>query len=114
MISVLAMTYDSPETTRDFLTYYMRAKVQNPAEWGHEYMRHLSMEVGKEFSRRIQEDITEIQDLLEIVQILVPYFVQHNAEAEAVDLLLEVERIEDVVEYLDQDTFSRVCLYIIG
>ena len=43
---------------------------------------------------------------------MVPYYVAHNAESEACDLLLEVERVDEIKAYLDKDNFERVCRYL--
>jgi len=39
---------------------------------------------------------------------------RHNAEPEACDLLLEVERLEDVLKYVDEANYRRICLYLLG
>lgn len=36
----------------------------------------------------------------------------HNAEAEACDLLMEIERLDLLEEYVDENIYSRVCLYL--
>lgn len=36
----------------------------------------------------------------------------HNAEAEACDLLMEIERLDLLDEYVDEDVYQRVCLYL--
>jgi 26S proteasome regulatory subunit N1 len=45
---------------------------------------------------------------------LVPFFMQHNAEADACDLLVELEIIDRAVDFVDRDNYSRVCLYIVS
>ena len=37
----------------------------------------------------------------------------HNAEPEACDLLLEVDQLGDIVKYVDENNYSRVCLYLV-
>ena len=38
---------------------------------------------------------------------------QHaNAETEAVDLLIEIEQLEWLEQYVDADNFRRTCLYL--
>ncbi|GHJ86083.1 hypothetical protein NliqN6_2485 [Naganishia liquefaciens] len=60
------------------------------------------------------------QQLLDLALQLVPFFLAHNAEADAVDLLLEVESIESLVDdgFLEgkkgQDIFARVCQYMVS
>ena len=36
----------------------------------------------------------------------------HNAEAEACDLMMEVEKLDEIVKYVDEAAYSRVCLYL--
>jgi len=38
----------------------------------------------------------------------------HNAEAEAVDLLMEFERLDILVEFVDEHAQPRVCLYLLS
>jgi hypothetical protein len=37
----------------------------------------------------------------------------HNAEPDAVDLLEELEIVDEIVGLVDENTFSRVCQYMI-
>lgn len=59
------------------------------------------------------------QQLLDLALELVPFFLAHNAEADAVDLLLEVESIESLVDegFLEgkkgEDIYARVCQYMV-
>merc|ERR1739838_254818 len=43
-----------------------------------------------------------------------PYHMQHNAEAEACDLLMEMEQLDLITseDYVDADAYQRVCLYL--
>jgi 26S proteasome regulatory subunit N1 len=75
-------------------------------------MRHLALEIGKEFTTRLNED-QHTDDLTDLALVLVPFFLKHNAEADAIDLLSEVEMIEQIAEYLNENTFSKVCAYIV-
>lgn len=45
---------------------------------------------------------------------LVPFFLKHNAEADACDLLIEIEALDKLAALVDKVTYKRVCLYIIG
>ena len=45
---------------------------------------------------------------------LVPFLLAHNGEADAVDLLLELEDIESIVPSVDKDTYARVCRYMVS
>jgi 26S proteasome regulatory subunit N1 len=50
--------------------------------------------------------------LLKMTKEIVPYHMDHNAEAEACDLLMEIEKLDLVQNYVDENAYSRVCLYL--
>ncbi|KTW32511.1 proteasome regulatory particle base subunit RPN1 [Pneumocystis jirovecii RU7] len=112
ILSVLGMTY-AKEGKRESLKYCLLGKKTNLDLWGHEYMRHLSAEIGEEYSIRIENDAST-NDLMELALRIVPFFLSHNAEADAVDLLLELEAIEKLPPFIDSNTYSRVCSYIVS
>jgi 26S proteasome regulatory subunit N1 len=51
---------------------------------------------------------------LKLVEAILPYDMKHNAEAEACDLLLEVDHLDWIKTYVSEDNHSRVCLYLLG
>ncbi|CAG8655494.1 46371_t:CDS:10 [Gigaspora margarita] len=111
ILSVLAMTYE--EGKRDSLKYRLKGLREDPGSWGHEYVRHLSTEIGQEYEYR-QENELPSEDLMTLALEIVPFFLKHNAEADAVDLLLELEAIEKLPDFVDKDTYARVCLYMVS
>ncbi|CAG8592604.1 12843_t:CDS:10 [Funneliformis mosseae] len=111
ILSVLAMTYD--EGKRDSLRYRLQGSREDPGSWGHEYVRHLSTEIGQEYLHRTENEIGT-DDLMNLALEIVPFFLKHNAEADAVDLLLELEMIDQLPQYVDVDTYARVCLYMVS
>jgi 26S proteasome regulatory subunit N1 len=112
ILSVLGMTYGDEEKL-ETLKYRLLAKSDDLGSWGHEYIRHLALEIGQEYQNRLTDD-KEVQDLVDLAISLVPYFLSHNAEADAVDLLSELEMIEEIPRFLDENNFSRVCLYMVS
>lgn len=112
-LSVLGMTYSDDEDTRDTLKYRLLAPSKDIGSWGHEYMRHLALEIGEEREKRLDEE-KDVNDLTDLALSLVPFFLSNNAEADAVDILSELEMIESIKEYLDDNTYSRVCLYMVS
>ncbi|PSN61915.1 26S proteasome regulatory complex, non-ATPase subcomplex, Rpn1 subunit [Corynespora cassiicola Philippines] len=112
MLSVLGMTY-SDEDRLDCLNYRLQAPSSDLGSWGHEYMRHLALEIGREFQTRLNDD-KSTDDITDLALSLVPFFLKHNAEADAVDILSELEMIDQIEKYLDENTYSRVCLYMIS
>jgi 26S proteasome regulatory subunit N1 len=112
MLSVLGMTYGDEEKL-ETLKYRLLSKSDDLGSWGHEYIRHLALELGQEYQNRLTDE-REFQDLVELALALVPYFLSHNAEADAVDLLSELEMIEEIPRFLDENNFGRVCLYMVS
>lgn len=109
VLAVLAMTL-TPET-RQTLKLKLAGDVESVAPWGHEFVRRLSTEIALEYASR-REAKAPVDDLYALVNRLVAFYVSHNAEPEACDLLLEVERIEAITDFLDAANFDRVCLYL--
>ncbi|KAM7503369.1 hypothetical protein LguiB_002273 [Lonicera macranthoides] len=67
-------------------------------------LRNLAGEVSQEYVERRSGEDNEIDDLMEL----------HNAEHEAVDLLLEVEDLSTLVDHVNSTTYERACLYLIS
>ena len=43
---------------------------------------------------------------------IVPYFVKNNAEHDAIDLLLIVDKLEDIKQYVTVSNFSKIHMYL--
>ena len=50
---------------------------------------------------------------MHLIDIIIPYFMSHNEEPEAVDLLMEVEQLPKLVAVSTKNNFERVCLYLL-
>ncbi|PSS02317.1 armadillo-type protein [Coniella lustricola] len=112
VLSVIGMTF-SDEDRQDTLKYRLLAPTEDIGSWGHEYTRHLALEIGEVYGKRITaEESTD--DLVDLALLLVPLFLKSNAEADAVDLMSELEIIERLPEFVDENTYSRVCLYMVS
>ena len=88
--------------------------------WGHEFVRSLAGEIGQEYNQRVidgadPESDEPFQDLLKMVHVIVPFHLTHNAEAEAVDLLIEVQRLKFLLQLdsINEHNFRRICLYLV-
>ncbi|WPH04593.1 Hypothetical protein R9X50_00748500 [Acrodontium crateriforme] len=115
-LSVLGMTYSDDEDRRDTLKYRLLAPSNSDdiGSWGHEYMRHLALEIGQEYQQRLDDD-KDVHDIRNLVMgSIVPFFLSHNAEADAVDILSELEGIEQIQKHVDENTYARVCLYMVS
>lgn len=96
------------------------ASADNLGSWGHEFVRSLAGEIGQEYNQRVIDgadpDSDEaFEDLLKFVNVIVPFHLTHNAEAEAVDLLIEVQRLKYLLKLdsIDDKNYRRICLYLI-
>lgn len=112
VLSVLGMTQGDEEKL-ETLNYRLLAPSVDLGSWGHEYVRHLALEIGQDYQRRMMDE-EDPQDLIDLARSLVPYFLSHNAEADAVDILSELERIQEIPQYLNENTYPRVCLYMLS
>lgn len=107
IISVLAMTMG---TGKDCLVYRLLCDDKNIGDWGHEYVRHLSGEIATNWPE--QSTVAFNNRLIELVKQIIPYNMAHNAEAEACDLLMEIEKLDLLEEFVDENAYPRVCLYL--
>ncbi|KAF8589072.1 26S proteasome regulatory complex, non-ATPase subcomplex, Rpn1 subunit [Ramaria rubella] len=117
ILSVLAMTYSDTQP-RGTLHYRLLSASASqapsePGSWGHEYIRHLSAELGSEFAIR-SEDGQDTAGLLDLGIECAKFLIGHNAEADAVDLLEELESVNKVSELVNADTYARVCAYMLS
>ncbi|XP_075476361.1 26S proteasome non-ATPase regulatory subunit 2 homolog A-like [Primulina tabacum] len=110
ILSVLALTM-SPEGERASLKYRLLGSDGDIGSWGHEYVRNLAGEIAQEYGKRQGEE-TSIDDLMDLVVQIVAFHMKHNAEPEAVDLLMEVEDLDLLVEHVDSTNYKRTCLYL--
>ncbi|KAI0076507.1 26S proteasome regulatory complex non-ATPase subcomplex Rpn1 subunit [Panus rudis PR-1116 ss-1] len=136
ILSVLAMTYSDTQP-RGTLRYRLLSNslrpqgspISEPGSWGHEYVRHLAAELGEEYNARelgedadapatTAEDSTEpigtIDDLRALAMECATFLLRHNAEPDAVDLLEELEIVDRISEIVDDNTFGRVCQYMVA
>jgi len=92
------------------LNYLLSGNQNDIGCWGHEYVRHIAGQIAQKW----QSEDCDQEKLLKLVHQIVPYNMKHNSESEAVDLLMEIEKLSLLEHYLDnEDACSRVCLYLI-
>lgn len=143
ILSILAMT-TSKEGERESIRFKLVGNLGDIGSWGHEYVRHLSREIAEEYAAIQQQQTTTpaddddqsessttatdddhqagagkpmeltMEQLLLLVEQIVPYNMAHNAEHEACDLLMEVQQLKRIDSYVDKENCGRVCLYLLG
>ncbi|CAJ0930839.1 unnamed protein product, partial [Mesorhabditis belari] len=111
LISVLGMTSDEKS---DCIKYRLFGS-QEPIGFG--YVRHLAMELS-DYWKSSGVDTEEAKkrrvELEKLAHEIVKHHMKHNAEVEACDLLIEVERLDMLVEFVEEVDHQRVCHYLIS
>ena len=111
-VSVLGMVA-SDDDKPDCLTYCLQGSKLNLVSWGHEYLRCLAGQIGTQYQSRIEKS-EPVDDILSLVDQIIPEFINHNEEAEAVDLLMEVERLNKLGDFCNKNNYERVCIYLLS
>uniref|UniRef100_A0A453SPW9 26S proteasome non-ATPase regulatory subunit 2 homolog n=3 Tax=Aegilops tauschii subsp. strangulata TaxID=200361 RepID=A0A453SPW9_AEGTS len=109
ILSVLALTA-SAEGERESLKYCMMGSLVDICSWGHVYVRNLAFEIGKEW--KDNGSSTPIESKIELVLEIVKFHMKHNAETEALDLLMEEEYLARLFCLVDSTNYKRACLYL--
>ncbi|CAH8460919.1 unnamed protein product [Schistosoma rodhaini] len=124
VVSVLGMTVsDQPETRYDTLTYRLLGCQSDIGAWGHEYVRHLTNQIVGTWQEKEYDSLMDNpeatkemkkhrEDCLSLVHQIIPYLMEHNAEAEAIDLCIEIEQHHLLEIYTSSLNYTRVCLYL--
>ncbi|KAG5220191.1 proteasome regulatory particle base [Salix suchowensis] len=114
ILSVLAMTYSDTQP-RGTLRYRLLAASLRPAS---------APLTREEFTLREEEEDPStdakpvsttgtIDELRALAKECATFLLTHNAEPDAVDLLQEMEIVEELANLVDENTYGRVCQYMI-
>lgn len=103
----------SVEGSGDSLKYCLEGTKRNLVEWGHEYLRALAGEIGAAYNKRVEES-ADFSDLMQLVEVIIPYFMKNHEEPESVDLLMEVEALDKLMIFSNESNYERVCLYLLS
>ncbi|KAG5447498.1 26S proteasome non-ATPase regulatory subunit 2 [Clonorchis sinensis] len=122
VVSVVAMTVsDKPESRFDTLNYRLLGTSSEIGAWGHEYVRHLTSQIVSSWQEtdldasgeRTEDNLTEQREQhINLVHHILPYLMEHNAESEAIDLCIELEKLAFLETYTSALNYQRVCLYL--
>jgi 26S proteasome regulatory subunit N1 len=111
IVSLVAMVSSEQEDSNESLLYCLKGSRKNLVTWGHEYLRSLAGQIGKEYEARLEKG-ESVDEINQLVDQIIPEFIDHNEEPEAVDLLLEVERLDSLNKFTTENNFERVCVYL--
>lgn len=51
---------------------------------------------------------------MQLVEVIIPYFMKNHEEPESVDLLMEVEALDKLLVFTNESNYERVCLYLLS
>ncbi|KAM7535504.1 hypothetical protein Aperf_G00000091179 [Anoplocephala perfoliata] len=114
VVSVVGMVmYDNPDYKTDTLKYRLLSKNDDIGAWGHEYVRLLTKQMVEVWDELDSTEIEEAsqtssklkEEYLELVEKILPYLMDHNAESEAIDLCMEIEHLEYLEKYTNELNF---------
>jgi len=87
-----------PESN-EALAFALEGTKTGITSWGHEYLRTLGGEIASEYKKRVEKGgDTELKDIQFLIDSIIPYNMTHNAEPEAVDMLLEISRLPLLID----------------
>ncbi len=95
------------------LSYVLSGTKKDITSWGQEYIRSLCSDIGQEYNKRLEKE-EPTNDLIELVKEVVPYLIKQHCESDAIDLLIEVDCIKDILEFINENNYKKICLYLLS
>ena len=112
---ILTVINEKDENDKELtiLQYVLTGTKKDTTSWGQEYVRSLCSDIGQEYNERINKD-EPINDLLDLVKIIAPYLIKQHCESDAIDLLIEVDCINDIKDFINENNYKKICLYLLS
>jgi 26S proteasome regulatory subunit N1 len=111
LLAVLVMvTPNTPDTT---IQWVLEGTKRELTFWGIEFIRTLAGDISNEYIKRLDEG-KPFEDLLDLVNVIVPHLIQLHSENEAIDILLEVEKLDAIMDLVNENNYKRICLYLMA
>ena len=95
------------------LSYVLSGTKEDITSWGQEYIRSLCSDIGQEYNERLDKE-TPTNDLIDLVKIIAPYLIKQHCESDAIDLLIEVDCINDIKNFINENNYKKICLYLLS
>lgn len=97
---------------RDCLKYLLAGSADyEPEERGEEYVLALAGDLAAEFLDRLESG-NDVDVVHRLAAKAMPFLFKSGSEIDAVDLLLEVERMDLLVQFVTEDNFDRIYNYL--
>lgn len=118
ILSVLHMCIPSDQSERSVLFFQIQGTREAIDQWGHEYVKHLAMEIVSLYTSAPEAELEQKDLLAEAINLaikqIVPFFLAHNSEPDACDLLVELERLDLIPGLVTRQNYARICLYLVS
>lgn len=126
MISALSATIGDEN---NIIKYIISGHKEDLVNYGHEYIKNVMNKLLNEYKNLKEEEITingtttlltveekqeKLNHIYDMVNVIVPYCFKHKTEYEAVDLLVEVDKLNEILLYIDEESCDRVILYLLN
>ena len=112
ILSILSMAFPSAEKQTQCLDWKRKGTLALDI-WGHHYVRQLSTQFVTTWKGAEKE--TQLREsLLPLLQEIVQFEFSHNGEPNAVDLLLEIDRMDLLTSRCTMDNYVRTCDYLLA
>ena len=95
------------------LSYVLSGTRKDITSWGIEYVRSLCSDIGKEYDARLEKG-EPTNEILDLVKMFAPYLIKQHCENDAIDLLIEVESIDEIKNYINENNYKKICLYLLS
>jgi 26S proteasome regulatory subunit N1 len=113
ILAVVVMTLEQREGETEVLNWKLQGNAVDLTRWGHEFVRHIAGEIGVKWNA-LKENDESTDELVPLVNEIVLFEVKHAGEAHACDLLLEIEEIGKIFNYVDESNYTRICQYLLS
>ena len=94
LLAVLVMVVTDTEETS--LSWILKGERKNITEWGQEFVKALSADISTEYNSRLDKG-ESTEELINLVKEMVPFLIEKHCENDAIDLLIEVDRLNGML-----------------
>lgn len=82
-----------------------------PESLGDEYLLNFAGDLAAEYAQRIELKADKA-DVYLLVQQILPSLFKHGHDINAIDLLLEIERLDLLLNFIDSSNYNRLFIYL--
>lgn len=103
LLSVIStvLTVDEPKV----LQYRLEGNEDGLLAYGMEYLKTLSRQLIKAYEK------TDDEKIIQMVDKIAPFYVKNHNEFDAVDLLIEVQRLQELNALVDKENYASIFKY---